>query len=66
MNVFKKVIILLIIGICISCESDDETNNTVQSILGDWEVISFIVDGQEVIEPDEPCFDKYFITEENA
>ncbi|MEM6721398.1 MAG: hypothetical protein AAF611_18875 [Bacteroidota bacterium] len=68
MNLFKKVMMLLVIGICLSCESDDDaTSNALQNIIGNWEVISLVSEeGEEFIEPNEPCFDKYFITEEDA
>ncbi|MGH1386277.1 hypothetical protein [Kordia sp.] len=67
MTVFKKVMAILFVCAFASCSSDDDTNtNDVQSIIGDWEVISLVSDGVEFIEPNDTCFDKYFITAENA
>ncbi len=67
MTVFKKVMAILFVCAFASCSSDDDTNtNDVQSIIGDWEVISLVSDGVEFIEPNDTCFDKYFITVENA
>lgn len=69
MTVFKKVMVILFVGVFASCSSDDDTNtntNDEQSIIGNWEVISLVSDGVEFIEPNDTCFDKYFITAENA
>lgn len=57
-----------IIGVMASCSSDDDDSkkDVPSSIIGNWEVISLISDGEELVESGEDCLDKYFITEDTA
>ncbi|OIQ20158.1 MAG: hypothetical protein BM557_05680 [Flavobacterium sp. MedPE-SWcel] len=51
----------------IACSSDDDSGSTEpQSIVGAWQVVSFVSDAEKQIELNEQCLDKYFITENTA
>jgi hypothetical protein len=70
MSLLKKIVFTSLIGISISCSTDDNNNSSNDdnneaiplSIIGDWEVVSFVSNEIELVEPDD-CLSKYTITE---